>query len=112
MAWRTNKVWILRKRKQLEKLKSKKDKKYLSTKNMSEKEKLEKWLIFEKENPMWKQYSRDKSGRKIICVQTGLREDLDAYRLLFKANSNEIYFVKTWINARLNKKIKKKLKNK
>jgi hypothetical protein len=29
------------------------------------------------ENPAGKKYSRDKSGRKVICLQTGLREDFD-----------------------------------
>jgi len=108
MASRTNKMWILKKKKQLEKLKKNKTKRYILNKNLSDSEKIEKWLIFEKENPLWNKYNRDKSTRKIICLQTWLREDFDGYRLLFKANSNEVIYKRTWFNSRLRKKLKKR----
>jgi len=111
MASRTNKIWILKKKKQLEKLKYKKSlwKRYLKTKDLSDEEKISKWLIFDLENPKWKKYNRDKSWRKVICVQTWLREDFDGYRLLFKANSSEVFYENTWINSRLRRKLKKKI---
>ena len=109
MASRTNKQWIAKKKKQLEKLRQIKvwAKRYFKTRNLSEEEKVSRWLIFDLENPKWKKYTRDKSWRKIICIQTWLREDFDGYRLRFKANSSEIEYVFSGFNARLNKKIKK-----
>ena len=109
MAWRTNKIWILKKKKQLEKIKLIKSgwKRWLKNKNLSEEEKREKWLIFDLVNPKWNKFTRDKSGRKIICIQTWLREDTDGYRLIFKANSMQVDYNFSWINARLRRKIKK-----
>ncbi len=106
---RTNKIWILKKKKQLEKIKLIKSwwKRYLKNKWFSEEEKLEKWLIFDLENPNLNKFSRDKSGRKVVCKQTWLREDLDGYRLVFLANSSETKFVYSGINSRLRRKIKK-----
>ncbi len=106
---RTNKIWILKKKKQLEKIKLIKSwwKRYLKNKWFSEEEKLEKWLIFDLENPDSNKFSRDKSWRKVICKQTGLREDLDGYRLVFKANSSELEFIYSGMNSRLRKKINK-----
>jgi len=108
MAWRTNKMWILKKKQQLEKLRILKKwwKSYLKNKNLSDEEKLAKWLIFEQTNPKWKNYKRDKSWRKVICIETGLREDFDWYRLLFKPNSSELEYKFSGFNAQLNKKIK------
>ena len=110
MASRTNKMWILKKKKQLEKIKSIKKwwKRYLKTKNLSDNEKLEKWLIFSKTNPKHNTYKRDKSGRKIICVDTWLREDLDGYRLIFKANSSELLYKPSGIKPALRRIIRKK----
>lgn len=109
MAWRTNKMWILKKKKQLEKIKLIKSwwKRWLKNKSISPEEKIQKWLIFDKENSVWNTFSRDKSWRKIICNQTWLREDFNGYRLLFKANSNEIIYKFTWWNSQLRKKINK-----
>ena len=109
MAWRTNKMWILKKKQQLEKLRSLKKwwKRYLKNKNLSDEEKLSKWLIFDQTNPKWKTYKRDKSGRKVLCLETWLREDFDGYRLLFKANSSELDYKFSGFNSQLNKKIKK-----
>ena len=106
---RTNKMWILKKKQQLEKIKLLKSwwKRYLKNKNLSEEEKLEKWLIFDLENLAGHKFTRDKSGRKVICKQTWLREDLDGYRLVFKANSSEVEFVYSGVNSRLRRKIKK-----
>ena len=110
MAGRTNKQWIAKKKKQLEKLRMLKvwAKRRLKNKNLSEEEKFEKWLIFEMENPAGKKYSRDKSGRKVICLQTGLREDFDWYRLLFKANSSELEYKLKGITPALRRKMRKK----
>ena len=109
MASRTNKQWIAKKKKQLEKLRALKvwAKRWLKNKNLSEEEKIEKWLIFDLQNPSGKKYSRDKTGRKVICIQTWLREDFDWYRLRFKANSSEVLYYKSWINSRLRRKIRK-----
>jgi len=110
MASRTNKMWIFKKKKQLEKIKAIKwttSSGVVKNKSLSEPEKIELWLVFDLENPKWKKYTRDKSWRKIICKQTGLREDMDGYRLLFKPNSSEIYYKFSGFNARLNRIIKK-----
>ena len=106
---RTNKIWIFKKKQQLEKIKLLKSwwKRYLKNKWHSEEEKIEKWLIFDLENPNLHKFTRDKSGRKIICKQTGLREDFDWYRLVLKPNSTDIQFIFSGINSRLRKKIKK-----
>ena len=109
MAWRTNKMWIFKKKKQLEKTKLIKSwwKRWTKNNKISEEEKINKWLVFDLKNPRWNKYSRNKSTRKIICSQTLLREDLDGYRLLFKANSSDIIYKFTWWNAQLRKKINK-----
>lgn len=114
MVWRTNKQWILKKKQQLEKLKFLKKwwKRYLKNKNLSEQDKKSKWLIFELKNPKWNNYIRDKSWRKIICILTWLREDMDWYRLTFKANSNEIQYVYKWFSSRLRRLINKSKKSK
>ncbi len=106
---RTNKMWILKKKQQLEKIKLIKSwwKRYLKNRWLSEEEKLEKWLIFDLENPNSNKFSRDKSGRKVICKQTWLREDMDGYRLVFKANSSDVDFMYSGINSRLRRKLKK-----
>jgi hypothetical protein len=111
MASRTNKMWILKKKRQLEKIKILKTKKKYNLKHLSETEKISQWLIFDKKNPKWKKYTRDKSWRKIICKQTWLREDFDGYRLIFKPNSSDAEYVFSWFNSRLNKKIKRLKKN-
>jgi len=107
MASRTNKVGILKKRKQLQKLKILKWPSRTANKNLSDSEKLEKGLIFDMENPKNNKFSRDKSWRKVICKQTWLREDTDGYRLLFKPNSSELEYRFSWFNARLNRIVKK-----
>lgn len=109
MATRTNKQWILKKKQQLEKLKSLKKnwQRYLKNKNFSEEEKISRWLIFDLENPRWHNFTRDKSGRKIICKYTWLREDPDWYRMIFRANSQEAIFNHTWMNSRLRKFLRK-----
>lgn len=109
MASRTNKQWIFKKKQQLEKLKSLKKtwQRYLKNRNLSEEEKISKWLIFELENPKWHKFFRDKSWRKIICKYTWLREDPDWYRMVFRANSQEAIFKHTWANARLRKFLRK-----
>ena len=113
MASRTNKQWILKKKQQLEKLKIIKKwwKRYLKNKNLSEEEKIAKWLVFDLTNPKWNKYIRDKSWRKVVCKDTWLREDLDGYRLYFKANSNEVNYAHSWIKSRLRKFINKSKKN-
>ncbi len=113
MASRTNKQWIAKKKKQLEKLKILKvwAKRWLKFKNLSEEEKLEKGLIFDLVNPKNNKFTRDKSWRKIICLQTGLREDTDWYRLIFLPNSSEVKYVYKGISSALRKKINKSKKN-
>ena len=113
MASRTNKQWILKKKQQLEKLKILKKwwKRYLKNKNLSEEEKRNSWLVFELQNPKWYKYIRDKSGRKVICTLTWLREDADWYRLVFKPNSNEVNYTYTWFPSRLRRFINKSKKN-
>lgn len=112
MASRTNKQWILKKKQQLEKLRVLKKwwKRYFKNKNLSEEEKRTNWFVFELENPRWNKYIRDKSGRKVICILTWLREDLDWYRLLFKANSNEVNYNYTWFSSMLRRFINKNKK--
>ena len=110
MASRTNKMWILKKKKQLEKIKAIKwasSSRVVKNRSLSEPEKLDLWLVFDLENPKWKKYTRDKSWRKVICKQTGLREDMDGYRLLFKPNSSELIYKFSGFNARLNRRMKK-----
>ena len=111
MASRTNKQWIAKKKAQLQKLKMLKvwAKRRLKNKNLSEEEKIEKWLIFDMENPAWRKFSRDKSWRKIICLQTGMREDENGYRLIFKPNSSEVEYIYSGINARLRRKLKRRV---
>ena len=110
MASRTNKQGIAKKKAQLQKLKMLKvwAKRRLKNKNLSEEEKIEKWFIFEMINPKWKKFSRDKSWRKVICLQTWMREDEDGYRLLFKPNSSELEYVYSGLNARLRRKLKRR----
>jgi len=110
MASRTNKQWIAKKKKQLEKLKILKvwAKRRFKNKNLSEEEKLEKWLIFYMTNPKNHKFSRDKSWRKIICLETWLREDYDWYRLVFKANSSEMVYNYKGITPALRRKLKKR----
>jgi hypothetical protein len=112
MASRTNKQWIAKKKKMLEKLRSLKKwwKRRHKNKNLSEEEKITKWLIFDMENPKWQKFSRDKSWRKIICLQTWLREDFNWYRLIFKPNSQQVEYRFTGINSRLRKKLNKSKK--
>lgn len=112
MASRTNKQWILKKKQQLEKLKLLKRwwKRYLKNRNLSEEEKISKWLIFDLLNPKWNKYTRDKSWRKVICKNTWLREDLDWYRLLFKSNSNELHYSFIWFSSSLRRFINKNKK--
>jgi len=107
MASRTNKQWIAKKKKQLEKLRMLKVwwKRRLKNKNLSEEEKIEKGLIFEMVNPKSHKFTRDKSGRKVICLQTWLREDYDWYRLRFKPNSSEVFYVYKWITSALRRKL-------
>jgi len=107
MASRTNKIGILKKRKQLQKIKILKWNWRSINKNLSDSEKLEKDLIFDMQNPKSNKFSRDKSWRKVICKQTWLREDTDGYRLLFKPNSSEVIYKFGWFNARLNRIVKK-----
>ena len=108
MASRTNKIWIAKKKKQQEKLKRlKKAITKVSYKNLSTKEKQEKWLIKEMINPKWNKFYRDFSWRKIICVYTWLREDTDWYRVVWKPNSSEHDFVFVWIRPALRRKINK-----
>jgi len=113
MVSRTNKQWIFKKKQQLEKLKILKKwwKRYMKNKNLSEEEKRNNWLVFELQNLKWNKYIRDKNWRKIICKNTWLREDLDGYRLIFKANSNEVSYVYSWIKSSLRKFINKNKKN-
>ncbi len=114
MASRTNKQWIAKKKKQLEKLKILKvwSKRRLKNKELSEEEKIEKWLIFELINPKNHKFTRDKSRRKVICLQTWLREDTDWYRLRFKPNSSEVYYEFKWITTALRKKLNKTISKK
>lgn len=97
---------------QLEKLRGLKkwSKRYFKNKDLSEQDKIAKWLIFDLKNPKWNKYSRDKSWRKVICIITWLREDIDGYRLVFKANSQEIEYVKSGVNSRLRKFLNKQNK--
>ncbi len=108
MASRTNKQWIANKKKQQEKMKKLKwTSTKLNTKNLSGKEKSERWLVREIENPKWKKYTRDLAGRKTMCEYTGLREDPDGYRLVWKPNSSEHDFVLVGITSSLRRKLNK-----
>ncbi len=109
MASRTNKQGIANKKKQQAKMKKLKKNTTikLNAKNLSSKEKLERWLIKEIENPKWHKYSRDLAWRKTMCIYTGLREDPDGYRLVGKPNSSEHDFVLVGITSSLRRKLNK-----
>ena len=85
-------------------------KRRLKNKNLSEEEKIEKWLIFDLINPKNHKFTRDKSWRKVICLQTWLREDFDGYRLKFKPNSSEVVYEFKGITSALRRKMNKKKK--
>lgn len=83
MASRTNKIWILKKKRQLEK-----------QRNLLNKQKKEE-IIWKKQftNPKWNTYDRFFRSGKRINDKTWQREDPDWYRILRKPNSWEIEWV-------------------
>lgn len=83
MASRTNKMWILKKKKQLQKQQK-------STK--ATREELEN-VKRDYTNPKGNTYTRFFRSGKLICDSTTAREDPDGYRIVWKPNSGDYDFV-------------------
>ncbi len=79
---RTNKMWILKKKMQLQK-----QKKVLW--EGSQETDMQKRPI---ENPKWNSYMRFVRTGKYVCDTTSVREDPDGYRIKRKPNSGEFDF--------------------
>ncbi len=82
---RTNKMWILKKKMQLQKQKAFKTEKKTA-------------FVWKKQfvNPKWNTYERFFRSWKWINDKTGCREDPDGYRILRQANSWEISWQFKW----------------
>lgn len=100
MSSRTNKIWILKKKQQLQKQKLKKQE--IEYMNFEERE---------FKNPLWNIYKRFYRSWKWINLTTKVREDPDWYRIIRKPNSWEIYRIYKWITWWLKRYIRKKWKS-
>ncbi len=100
MASRTNKMWILKQKKQAEKLKKLVGS---SSSNLD-------WQKKDYENPKWNVYTWFFRSWKLICDKTSAREDPDGYRAIRKANSWEVYFVYKWADSWAYRRYLKKMR--
>lgn len=100
MASRTNKMWILKKKKQLQKQQK------TSITNKAELEKVKKEYV----NPKGNKYVRFFRAGKLICDSTTCREDPDWYRLVGKPNSGEFDFIFKWKESRCFRRRERKQK--